>query len=400
LRLRGVCYDVGRVMLGEDWRPNYDPRIASRELEIITNDLHCNSVRVQGLNIDRLLTASEIALELGLEAWISPEMWDRTQDETIEYLKKAACAAEEIRGRFPYKVVFSLGSELTLFMQGIVEGKNVFERMSSPSFLTSIRTGAHNANLNSFLARANEAVKDRFHGPVTYFSLPFEAVDWTLFDFVGVDHYRDARIADSYGKMVERYVSAYKKPVVIGEFGCCTYRGAEKLGGQGFMIAFGMMQDYLGPIKNMPPNASEMLSALPRVDGHYIRDEALQAREVVDQLGALDSVGVDGAFVFTFVSPNSTYNEDPRFDGDMGSYSLVKSYPEAATSPERIRQIQKTARDLAGIELTPEQLGKFTGEVGKHGATYPDMTWEPKESFRAVADFYANNRLAKPHETT
>lgn len=22
------------------------------------------------------------------------------------------------------------------------------------------------------------------------------------------------------------------------------------------------------------------------------------------------------------------------------------------------------------------------------GATYPDMTWEPKESFRAVADFY------------
>jgi len=24
-----------------------------------------------------------------------------------------------------------------------------------------------------------------------------------------------------------------------------------------------------------------------------------------------------------------------------------------------------------------------------HGTTYPDMPWEPKESFRAVADFYA-----------
>jgi hypothetical protein len=23
-----------------------------------------------------------------------------------------------------------------------------------------------------------------------------------------------------------------------------------------------------------------------------------------------------------------------------------------------------------------------------HGATYPDMAWEPKESFRAVAGFY------------
>lgn len=378
-------------MLGEDWRPNYDPKIVSRELEIIKNDLHCNAVRIQGLNLDRLLTASEIALKQGLEVWFSPEMWDRTQVETLEYLKKAASSVEEIRTRFPEKVVFSLGSELTLFMQGIVEGKSVFERMSNPSFFTNIRTGTHNAPLNSFLARANEAVKDLFHGPATYFSLPFEAVDWRLLDFVGVDHYRDARIADSYGKMVGRYLSVHKKPVVIGEFGCCTYRGAEKLGGQGFMIAFGMMKDYLGPIRNMPPNISEILSMIPRVDGHYIRDEALQAREIVDQLGVLDSVGVEGAFVFTFVSPNSTYNEDPRFDGDMGSYSLVKSYSEAATNPERIQQIQKTAKDLAEIELTPEQLAKFTSDIGRHGTTYPDMTWEPKESFRAVADYFAKN---------
>jgi hypothetical protein len=37
----------------------------------------------------------------------------------------------------------------------------------------------------------------------------------------------------------------------------------------------------------------------------------------------------------------------------MNSYSLVKTYPN------------------------------------KNGATYPDMPWEPKASFRAVADFYA-----------
>jgi hypothetical protein len=28
---------------------------------------------------------------------------------------------------------------------------------------------------------------------------------------------------------------------------------------------------------------------------------------------------------------------------------------------------------------------------GKHGITYPDMTWEPKESFKAVADYYAKH---------
>lgn len=26
---------------------------------------------------------------------------------------------------------------------------------------------------------------------------------------------------------------------------------------------------------------------------------------------------------------------------------------------------------------------------GRHGTTYPDMTWEPKAAFHAVADYYA-----------
>ena len=45
----------------------------------------------------------------------------------------------------------------------------------------------------------------------------------------------------------------------------------------------------------------------------------------------LDDAGVEGAFVFTFISPTSPYNENPRYDSDMASYSLVKSYPEKET---------------------------------------------------------------------
>jgi len=30
-------------------------------------------------------------------------------------------------------------------------------------------------------------------------------------------------------------------------------------------------------------------------------------------------------------------------------------------------------------------------EGGKHGTTYPDMTWEPKEAFNAVAKFYSES---------
>lgn len=56
---RGVCYDVGRVHMDGNWRPKFDPRIVRRELGIIKHDLHCNAVRIQGLDIDRLMTASE-----------------------------------------------------------------------------------------------------------------------------------------------------------------------------------------------------------------------------------------------------------------------------------------------------------------------------------------------------
>ena len=381
-------------MMGQNWRPNFDPKIVSRELEIIKNDLHCNSVRIQGLDIDRLVTASEAALSQGLEVWFSPEMWDRSQADTREYLVKAALEAEELRRRYEGMVVFSLGSELTLFMQGIVEGRNVFERLSNPKVWEMFRSGGHNKPLNEFLEKANESVREIFHGGVTYFSVPLETVDWGAFDFLGVDLYRDSRIADQFGKIASSYLM-HKKPVIIGEFGCCTYRGAEKLGGNGFNIAFGQMQDYLGPVLRLPPHVAEMLKIIPKLDGHYIRDEGLQAREIVDQLDVLNSAGVDGAFVFTFASPNSPYNDDPRFDSDLGSYSLVKSYLEEKSAEEMIQNMEKQTREIAGIDITPEQLAMFAREmrkhVGVHGTTYPEMPWEPKESFRAVAGYYSTH---------
>ncbi len=89
------------------------------------------------------------------------------------------------------------------------------------------------------------------------------------------------------------------------------------------MVAFGMMEDSL-TIK-LPKSLTEMIKIVPKVDGHYVRDEGLQACEIADQLGVLDSAGVEGAFVQTFVVPNSPHVEDPRYDGDLASFSLAKS---------------------------------------------------------------------------
>jgi len=387
---KGVCYDVGRVMMGGNWRPKLDPKIVHHELGIIKNDLHCNAVRICGLDIDRLMMASEDALTQGLEVWLSPEMWDRSQDETLEYIARAAERAEELRQRWPGKLVFSVGSELTLFSQGMIEGSSVFDRISRPSFLGDIMSGKQNAPLKAYLSNLSEAARKSFHGALTYFSLPFESVDWKPFDFFGVDHYRDAQNKDTYGRMIRKY-DASGKPVVIGEFGCCTFRGAELLGANGFMVTFGMMEGLLAPNQKFPEMFLYMAHIPPRVDGHYIRDEELQARELVDQLGVLDAAGVEGAFVQTFVVPNSPYRPDPRYDADMANFSLVKSFPEAETAEEFRRQAVRQARELLGVDIDPHILDGFASPTGERGVTYPDMPWEPKESFRAVADYYRNH---------
>jgi hypothetical protein len=387
---KGVCYDVGRVLMGGNWRPKFDPKEVHRELAILKGDLHCNAVRIQGLDIDRLVAASEAAMSQGLEVWFSPEMWDRSQGETLEYVAKAAEKAESLRQKWPGKLVFSVGSELTLFSQGMVEGESVFDRMSRPSFWGDMKAGKHNGPLNAYLANLNEATRNVFHGPVTYFSVPLETVNWRLFDFVGVDHYRDARFKDAYGQMVSKY-NSYGKPVVIGEFGCCTFKGADLLGGNGFMITFGMMEGLLGAKAQIPKMFMDLAHVPPRIDGHYIRDEGLQASELVDQLGVLDKAGVEGAFVFNFITPNSPYRVDPMFDTDMASFSLVKSYAEAETASEFTRQMVIQAKTLLGVDLDPHILNGFSGPMGEHGVTYPDLPWEPKASFRAVARYYAEH---------
>ena len=160
---KGVCYDVGRVM-GINWRPRFDAEQVRRELEIIKNDLHCNSVRIHGRDLTRLTTAADFAMDQGLEVWLSPEKWDKSPSETLAYLTGAAQAAESLRQRWPDRIVVVMGGELTLFMQGIVEGKTLQKRVANPGFMAKVSAGEHNRPLNDFLAKARAAVTSIYHG--------------------------------------------------------------------------------------------------------------------------------------------------------------------------------------------------------------------------------------------
>ncbi len=348
MRLKGVCYDVGTVYYF-NWRPNFDPQVVHRELEVIKQGLHCNAVRISGFSIDRLMITAENALKQGLDVWFSPQLWDKSQQQTLDYLTKVAMAAERLHKQWPENVVFSVGSELTLFTQGILEGKNVQKRMTNQKNWTKVKARAHNKPLNEFLKRANDSVRQVFHGKVAYAALIWEAVDWSLFDFVGVDHYRAQKIKDQYVDMLKPLLEL-RKPVVITEFGYRTYQGAAS-SSEGMA---GDIVDHKTELIHHIPLIGRFVR--PKIRGEHIRDESSQASEIVDQLSVLDKAGVDGAFISTFVSPLAYYDDNPCFDLDMASYSLVKSYAD-----------------------------------NKHGMAYPEMTWEPKESFKVVAEYYAKH---------
>ena len=341
---KGVSYDVGSVM-GINWRPDYNPGTVHRELGIIKNDLHCNAVRITGQDIGRLKIAAGDALEQGLEVWFTPLLWNKTPEETLDYIVNAATAAETLRERWPDKLVFVVGGEFTLFMKGILEGKTLMKRLENMMSGDFIKSGRHNQPLNEFLGKANVAVRKVFHGKVTYASLVWEQVDWSIFDFAGVDHYWSERIQDQYVDMLKPHFAS-GKPVIITEFGFNTSRspsmGATELGHVNFVSLFLHSLPVVGRFVR------------PRLNKIYERDEGLQAKKLVDQLGLLDRTGVNGAFVSTFIFPINPYDDNPRYDLDRDGPSLVKTY-----------------------------------SGGKHGTAYPDMHWEPKESFRAVADYYA-----------
>ena len=367
MKLKGVCYDSGSYM-AFNWRPDFDVGTVRRELEIVSKDLHCNAVRITGRDIGRLTTSTREALEQGLEVWFSPTVWDKGKGATLAEIVKAAGEAEKLNQEYRDKVVFVVGGEFTLFVNGIVEGGNAMERMkiisktferqrqgaqaSNPTeAVARLRGAEHNKLLGSFLQSISRSVRPVFHGKIAYASIVWESVDWSLFDFVGVDHYRAARIRDHYTEMLKPAFET-GEPVVITEFGVQTYEGAE-VNGAGLG---GNIIDFKSQFLHYRLPLLGKLVKPKLTSGKHVRDEGLQARELVDQLTILDDAGAYGAFVSAFVEQVKPYDDDPRYDLDMGSMSLVKYYG-----------------------------GK------RHGTTYPDMPWEPKESFRAVADYFAKH---------
>ena len=335
MRGKGITYDAGFFNAGVSTHEPFDPEVVKREMQIIHDDLHCNAVRITGGNADRLEIAAIHAADVNLEIWFSPFTCDLTTDELLDFLADCADRVERLR-RQGASVVFVTGAELSLFTIGFLPGNTLQERLdllTAPHRLRELLPLVP-PRINEFLSKAAACVRARFGGKISYASIPsFEGVDWTPFDFISVDAYRSKEIANQYRNSIRALV-AQGKPVAITEFGCATFQGAADKGASG-----GMIVEY---VNNTPL----------RLDGDYIRDEAEQATYLRELLDIFTAEGVDTAFVNTFASYHLPHRRDPRMDLDIASYGVVKVLEDSL------------------------------------GHAYPDMTWEPKTAFTALADYY------------
>jgi hypothetical protein len=338
MRANGIAYDTGFVGTGGTSRESFDPAVVARELAIIRDDLHCTAVHVVGGDPERLELAARCAAELGLEVWFSPYPLELTTTEILALFDDCAERAERLR-KTGAEVVFVTGVELSIMNRGFFPGDDVEQRLSlllGRSEDRAERLGEVSARLNDFLAEAVTAVRKRFRGRVTYAGIPFERVDWTLFDIVSVELIRSAEVADRFQEGVRTLV-AQGKPVAITGFGTATWRGAGDVAPRSMGI---VEYDETGHPAGL--------------DGDYVRDEAGQAAYLLELLEIFDTEGVDSAFVYHFALYSFPHRaDDPRHDLDLASPGIVK-----------------VLEDRRGDD------------------TYPDMPWEPKAAFTALADHY------------
>lgn len=225
--------------------------------------------------------------------------------------------AERLR-RTGAPVVYLTGSEIALFTDGFLPGRDLAERVAALTDPVRMRetVAAGRAAVRDFLAEVVPLVRERFGGPVGYASVPLDDVDWAPFDLIANDGgYRDASNAAAFPRSLAAAVGQ-GKPYAVTEFGCCTFRGAAEVAASTEPVTF----DEHG-------RAATLTAALER-------DEEGQARYVLDLLRDYEAGGVEAAFVYTFANRHLPTTADPARDFDLAARGIVRVLPDGTWAPK------------------------------------------------------------------
>ncbi|MER6945522.1 hypothetical protein ABT294_15980 [Nonomuraea sp. NPDC000554] len=300
---KGINYDTGFLPGADSSRKVFDVEDVRRDMRVIAGELHCTAVRVSGRDPERLGVAAQEAAAAGLDVWFAPFPVDLKPDEMLPLYAECARRAEALR-RGGTEVVLVTGCETSAFGHGFIPGDSYGERLDAMmkadmEWWQSIgRTLV--PSFNAFLAEVAETVRPLFGGRLSYASGPWEFIDWSPFDVVGVDAYRAAYNAAAFTEEVRAHFK-HGKPVAVTEFGTCAYQGAGERGGSAWVVPDGA-----------------------------VRDEGEQVRYLTELLDVFEQEGVEAAFWFTFAGFNR------QGEDDLGSYGVVRMIDDSRWEPKEV----------------------------------------------------------------
>ena len=322
LSMYGVVYDVGLMFGGKNLSvSNFRKEQVVYDMSIIKHVLNCNTVRIEGENLDRLSIATEEAHKQGLKVLFNPWKMEADSATTVDYMIRASKVAEKLRLKGA-DLIFVTGCEYTLFNRGVFPGDTFDKRIawlmklgSMPNPMEEIQ----GKKLNLILQSMASQVRKNYHGKIVYSSGAWETVDWTNFDYVGVDYYHNNESDEQYIEGLNRYKSI-GKPVIVMEMGCCAYQGAAERGGNGFSV-----------FKGVDSNGNGIYEGGKKP----VRDESVQADYISKNIDLLQKASASGIMVYVFSYPIYPYSKT-GVDYDMVAYSLVKSFPSTDARNKQI----------------------------------------------------------------
>ncbi|HWM06173.1 MAG TPA: hypothetical protein VNP92_27835 [Actinophytocola sp.] len=326
LDVRGISYLVDEV----------SAEVARDDLRVIREQLNCTAVILIGMDLPKMISAAEYALEIGLDAWIEPHPVDLKYKKVITNLATFAAAAENLRMRYPGRVALIAGCEFSLHLGGMIPGWSETVRLLLTIRWRRFFRRRINRKVNRLLGRALVAAREVFGGPITYASASWEDVDWSGFDFAGVNLYRTRNNSAVFEDRLRARIARGGKPLVITEFGCGSFVGAAQRGPGSFKIVnwFGLQ---------------------PKIRAGNVRSERVQAAYVGDMIELWDRHEVHGCFVYTFALREYPHFADPTRDLDMASFSVVKVDPEDVARWEPKQTFHEIARRYAIMNADPRR---------------------------------------------
>jgi hypothetical protein len=320
LKIRGISYMVDEV----------SAETARSDLAVIRSQLHCTAVILIGTEIPRMIAAARYALEIGLDPWLEPHPVNMSHRRMLRNLEETAAAVEELRAEFPGRVALILGCEFSVHLNAGLPGGTEMIRMMMIRWRHHFRRRI-NRNVNRLLEKALAVARQQFQGPISYASAAWEEVDWSGFDYAGVNLYRTAGNSPLLTSLLQEHVRSAGRPLVITEFGCGAHVGGAQRGPGSFRIV-------------------RWFGRHPRLKKGTVRSERVQAAYICDLIDLWNRNDVYGCFVYTFALRDYPHLPDPKHDLDMASFSVVKVDPDDVTKWQPKEAFHDIARLYGGMD--------------------------------------------------